>query len=65
LTVELFDRRSRSRVAHRQFEASAPTATADSAAAAVALSRTVAQVFDALVPWLEGELQLAAARPAP
>jgi ABC-type uncharacterized transport system auxiliary subunit len=65
LTAELFDRRSRSRVARRQFEASAPTATADSAAAAVALSLTVAQVFDALVPWLEGELQLAAARPAP
>lgn len=64
LTVELFDRRSRSRIAHRQFEASVATPTADSAAAAVAMSLAVAQVFDALVPWLEAEL-MAATRKAP
>ena len=65
VTVELFDQRKRTRVARRQFEASAPTATADSAAAAAALSQTVALVFDALLPWLEGELQSATARAAP
>jgi ABC-type uncharacterized transport system auxiliary subunit len=57
LTAELFDRRTRTRIARRQFEASAPCTSADSAAAAAALSQTVAQVFDALVPWLERELQ--------
>ncbi len=57
LTAELFDRRSRTRVARRQFEASAATATADSGAAAAALSLCVTQVFDALLPWLEAELQ--------
>lgn len=65
LTAELFDRRSRARVARRQFEASLPTPSTDSAAAAVALSQAVGQVFDALVPWLESELQGAATRPAP
>ena len=60
LTAELFDRRSRTRIARRQFEASAPTARADSAAAAIALSQAVGQVFDALLPWLEDELQRAA-----
>lgn len=65
LTVELFDQRKRTRVARRQFEASAPTVAADSAAAAAALSQTVARVFDALVPWLEDELQGATARAAP
>jgi ABC-type uncharacterized transport system auxiliary subunit len=62
LTAELFDRRSRTRIARRQFEASAPCTSADSAAAAAALSQAVAQVFDALVPWLERELQAAAAK---
>jgi ABC-type uncharacterized transport system auxiliary subunit len=62
LTAELFDRRHRTRVARRQFEASVPTASADSAAAAAALSLAVAQAFDALVPWLEGELGSAAIR---
>jgi ABC-type uncharacterized transport system auxiliary subunit len=59
LTVELFDRRGRTRIARRQFEASVPTARADSAAAAIAASQAVAQVFDALLPWLEDELQRA------
>ncbi len=61
LTAELFDRRSRSRVARRQFEASALVITADSAAAAAAMSQAVGLVFDALVPWLETELSSATA----
>ncbi len=65
LTAELFDRRSRSRVARQQFEAHAPTPTADSAAAAAAISLAVAQAFDALVPWLETELTTAAKKGAP
>jgi len=63
LVAELFDRRSRTRVARRQFDASVAASQADSAAAAAALSQAVAQVFDALVPWLESELQRAAAAP--
>lgn len=64
LTAELFDRRSRTRVARRQFEANVPTARADSAAAAAAMSKAVSSSFDALVPWLEDELQRAiTARP--
>ena len=62
LTVDLFDRRQRVRVAHRRFMASAPVAQADSAAAAAALSVAVGATFDALMPWLEAELQRAAAR---
>jgi ABC-type uncharacterized transport system auxiliary subunit len=65
LTAELYDRRSRTRVAKRQFEASAPTSADDSAGAASALALSVAQVFDTLVPWLEVELQSAAARRTP
>lgn len=64
LTAELFDRRRRARLARRSFGAERPTARADSAAAAAALSQAVSSVFDALVPWLEEALQLAAvARP--
>lgn len=59
LTLELFDRRRRVRVARRRFEAEVPVARADSAAAAAAMSQAVAQVFDAAVPWLEDELQRA------
>jgi len=62
LTAELFDRRDRRRVARRNFEAAVPTASADSAAAAAAMSRAVAQSFDALVPWLESELTAAATK---
>ncbi|MFM2058055.1 MAG: hypothetical protein RLY71_2440 [Pseudomonadota bacterium] len=57
LTAELFDRRSRTRIARRQFEAVVPTERADSAAAAEALSLGVTQVFDALLPWLDEALQ--------
>ena len=60
LTVQLFNRRQRSRAASRHFSVDLPTARADSAAAAAALSQAVRQAFDALVPWLEVELARAA-----
>lgn len=60
LTVELFDRRRRVRVARQQFASDVGTPTADSAAAAASLSQAVAQTFDVLLPWLETELQRAA-----
>lgn len=56
-TAELFDRRSRKRVARQRFDVSVPTPRADAAAAASALSTALGQSFDALVPWLEAELQ--------
>jgi len=61
LTAELFDRRTRKRLSHRQFEASTPTERADSSAAAQALSSSLSKVFDELLPWLEADLQRAAA----
>ncbi len=63
LTVELFDRRSRNRVARRQFEASVATDRQDAPAAAAAMSKAVGLAFDELVPWLEAELQGAAGAP--
>lgn len=57
LTVELFDRRNRVRIARRQFEVVVPAASANAAAAAAAMSAALTQVFDRLVPWLEAELQ--------
>ena len=57
ITVELIDRRSRSRLAQRSFETTVPVASADSAAAATALSQAVTQTFDDLLPWLEDALQ--------
>ncbi|MBK6854350.1 MAG: membrane integrity-associated transporter subunit PqiC [Burkholderiales bacterium] len=62
VTAELFDRRNRTRVARRPFAAEVPAASADSAAAAAAMSLAVASVFDSLLPWLEDELQRAVAR---
>jgi ABC-type uncharacterized transport system auxiliary subunit len=56
LTAELFDRRNRTRISRRRFEAAAPAASADAPAAAAALSQSVAQVFDSLLPWLVAEL---------
>jgi ABC-type uncharacterized transport system auxiliary subunit len=61
LTVELFDRRERTRVARQHFEASVPAAQADAPAGATAMSAALTQAFDRLVPWLEAELQRAAA----
>ena len=64
LSAELFDRRTRTRVARRQFAVELPTARADSAAAAAALSAALTLSFDALLPWLEDALQAAmTARP--
>lgn len=63
LTVELFDRRNRQRVARRQFSAAVATASADSSAAATAMSQAVARVFTDLTPWLEAELARTAAAP--
>jgi len=63
ITVDLFDRRTRTRVARRSFEASLPAADANSAAAAQAMSQAVARVFDDLLPWLETELRRAARAP--
>ena len=65
ISVELFDRRSRTRVARRQFEAAVPAASATAPAAAVAISAALTQTFNALVPWLDAELQRATAAAAP
>ncbi|WP_349742973.1 ABC-type transport auxiliary lipoprotein family protein [Roseateles cavernae] len=70
LTLELFDRRSRQRVARRRFDAEVPARSASAAGAAQALSQALSQSFDALLPWLETELARAAkvsppAAPAP
>jgi len=62
ITAELFDRRNRTRIARRQFAVAVPSASADAPAAAVAMSAALAQVFDQLLPWLEVELQQAAAK---
>jgi len=56
LTAELFDRRTRTRVARRQFGATAASARVDSAAAAEAMSAALTQVFDAMLPWLDASL---------
>lgn len=55
----LYDRQKRTQVAQRTFSADVPVAEAKSAAAAAAMSRGVAQVLDALVPWLEQEVERA------
>jgi ABC-type uncharacterized transport system auxiliary subunit len=60
LAAELFDRRSRTRIARRQFDVAVPTASATAPAAAAAMSSALTQAFDRLVPWLEAELQQAA-----
>lgn len=65
LTLELFDRTRRTRVARRAFEAAVACKALGSAAVAQAMSEAVGQVFDAVQPWVESELQRAAAgRPA-
>lgn len=63
ITAELFDRRSRTRIASRQFSVALPTARADAPSATAALSASLGQAFDALVPWLEAALQTAPAKP--
>jgi ABC-type uncharacterized transport system auxiliary subunit len=61
LRAELIDRRTRTLATRRSFDAAVPAERADSAAAAAALGRAVADTFDALVPWLEDQLVRAAA----
>lgn len=56
LTAELHDRHGRRRVARRSFEAAAPAAREDSSAGVEAMSVATGQLFDELLPWLEGEL---------
>ncbi len=51
--ASLFDRRNRTLVAQHEFSADVAAAEANSAAAAAAMNHAVAQVLDALVPWLE------------
>jgi ABC-type uncharacterized transport system auxiliary subunit len=63
LRAELIDRRARALAARRSFEAAVAVERADSAATAVALGRAAADIFDALVPWLETELARATAAP--
>ena len=62
ISAELFDRRSRTRIARRQFVAAVPAASADAAGAAAAMSAALTQAIDGLTPWLEAKLQKAAAK---
>lgn len=61
LTAELFDRRSRARVARQRFDIAVASASADAPAGAAAMSQALTQAFDRLVPWLEAELDRAKA----
>lgn len=63
LGVQVVDRRRRARVAQRRFAAAVPSARADASAAVAAMSAAVGELFDAVVPWLEGELQRAVDAP--
>lgn len=62
ITAELYDRSRRQRAARRRFDAGAPVAAADAAAAVDALSQALTTVLDALLPWLEEALAAALAR---
>jgi ABC-type uncharacterized transport system auxiliary subunit len=65
VTAELIDRSNRMLVARRRFEAAAPVAQENSAAAADAMSRAVTTVIDDMMAWLEpaaSRLPAAAAR---
>lgn len=62
LSAALFDRRDRSQASRREFRADVPTASADSAAAAAAMSEAVTLCFDQLTAWLEQVLQGVLAR---
>ncbi len=62
LVAELFDRRARLRVAQQVWSVSMPVASANSQAAAEAMSAAVGRTFDQLVPWLEGALVAHAGR---
>ena len=62
LSAELIDRRTRTRVARRQFATDVATTQDDAAGASAATSKAVALTLDALLPWLEAELTGAAPR---
>jgi ABC-type uncharacterized transport system auxiliary subunit len=53
LTAELVDRTTRTLIARRRFEAAAPVPREDARGAVEALSRSLTEVLDALVPWVE------------
>lgn len=53
LNAELVDRATRTLVARRRFEASAPVTQENARGAVEALSRALTTVLDELVPWLE------------
>ena len=57
LAVELFDRRTQTRLAQQRFAVDVASARADSTAAARTMSAAVGLSFDQLLPWLEAELQ--------
>lgn len=57
IALELFDRRARTRVARREFEAAVPVAREGSAAAAQAMSSALGKVIDEAAPWVEAELE--------
>lgn len=60
VTAELFQRRTRRRVARQTFEQAVPLARADAAAAVDGLSAALTRTLDALLPWLEDTLTRAA-----
>jgi ABC-type uncharacterized transport system auxiliary subunit len=57
--ASLFDRRKRTLIAQHEFRADAAVAAANSASAATAMNQALAQVLDALVPWLEQAVERA------
>jgi ABC-type uncharacterized transport system auxiliary subunit len=59
LTLELFDRRQRRKLAERRFSAQLPVASEDAAGAVDALSQALALCFDRALPWLEAALPAA------
>lgn len=64
LTVraELIDRRTRTRLAWRQFAAAPAVSEANAAAAAAAFAQATADVLDQLAPWVESSLTAGAHR---
>lgn len=61
--AELIDRQARRLVARRLFSASVPVAEANSTAAAAAFGRGLADILDALVPWIEQQTAAVMAKP--
>lgn len=57
LVVELFDRRTQSRLTQQSFAVDVAAERADATAAALAMSQAIGASFDQLLPWLEAELQ--------